>query len=731
MSSPGKSNSLASESSPYLRQHATNPVDWYPWGEEAFRKAADENKPVFLSIGYSSCHWCHVMAHESFENEAVAEILNRDFICVKVDREEHPDIDALYMTATQLITQRGGWPNSVWLMPDRRPWYAGTYFPREDRNGRIGFKSLLNRLVSLWTDRHKDVEEQAQALMDALRQQHATKTSSGDVSFNSAKLIQQVQKHYQGQFDPRHGGFGDAPKFPPHSGLLLLMRTQEMSPAKETGIIITSTLDAMKYGGIYDQIGGGFHRYATDEKWLLPHFEKMLYDNALLLKVYALAAKTFNNPSYQRVVMETTDWLNREMTNPEGGFYSALDADSEGEEGKYYTWSYGELSKLLDDSTLTQFAKLYQIRPGGNFDDEASGLSTPFNIPHLLPSAIEEEVRQMDTVRETLLRQRSERVHPGLDDKIITSWNGLMISALAVAGTCLKHPPYIDMAIRARSFIATYLTTGDRLARCWSGRPSPNEGALDDYAAMALADLDLYDATGNQDFLTSAGRRISFILQEFYDHDTGELFMTSRQHPAPLIRMKDVYDQGSPSGVGLATQAFARFGNLKSDPELLEIVSKIAAGHHQIIQRSPSAVASLIEGLVMATHLDGTQHTTPEVSFTLETDHTSLSQTGVHQGTLAVILPPGWHLNPLTKQPGEADNFIDLSLVPDGSEVKISVQSTGATSWTVKAQMPTNHRWASDRLNFLIKYQPCTESECLPLQQKELMVRLTPENHGS
>jgi len=730
MSSPGKNNRLASETSPYLRQHATNPVDWYPWGDEAFRKAAAENKPVFLSIGYSSCHWCHVMAHESFENEAVAEILNREFISIKVDREEHPDIDALYMTATQLITQRGGWPNSVWLTPDRRPWYAGTYFPREDQNGRIGFISLLNRLAGLWKERHKDVEEQANALMDAIRQQYAAKPSTNDGSFDIDRLIPQIHSHYQNQFDPRHGGFGDAPKFPPHSSLLLLMRTQERSPTKETGIIISSTLDAMKNGGIYDQIGGGFHRYATDEKWLLPHFEKMLYDNALLLKVYALAAKSSANPSYRRIVMEITDWLAREMTHPDGGFYSALDADSEGEEGKYYTWSYAELSDLLDDSPLKQFARLYQVRPGGNFDDEATGRSTRFNIPHLLSSAAEEDVRQLDAVRATLLRHRSDRVRPGLDDKIITAWNGLMISALAVAGSSLNHPPFVDTAIRARNFITTNLTSGNRLARCWRGHPSSNEGALDDYAAIALADLDLYDATGDQKFLAEAGRRISFILEEFYDPSTNELFMTSREHDAPLIRMKDVYDQGSPSGFGLAVQAIVRFGALKSDQALLETAGRIASGHQQLIIRSPSAVASLIEGLVMAANLNIAHQNAPDISFRFVTGHATFDQKGVLNGTLNVILPQGWHLNSLSKQPGGTESLIELSPAPDNGEIEITVQNVSATSWKVILRRPSDSLWVSDNLSVLIKHQPCTDSECLPVQQKELIIGLNPADHG-
>jgi len=708
MTSSSHKNRLAAESSPYLRQHAANPVDWYPWGDEAFNKAATENKPVFLSVGYSSCHWCHVMAHESFENDAVAEILNRDFIPVKVDREEHPDIDALYMTATQIITQRGGWPNSVWLTPDRKPWYAGTYFPRDDRNGRIGFISLLHRLVSLWKERRKDVEDQANALTDAIRQQHAAKPAAVDFSFDPVQLIQKIQSHYQNQFDPRHGGFGDAPKFPPHSGLLLLLRTQELSLDNETGIIITSTLNAMKRGGIYDQIGGGFHRYATDEKWLLPHFEKMLYDNALLLKVYALAFETYGDSSYRRMVMETADWLAREMTHPEGGFYSALDADSEGEEGKYYTWSYRELSELLDDSTLMSFAALYQIRPGGNFDDEASGSSTGLNIPHLQPSATEVDITHVADSRKLLLHHRSKRVHPGLDDKIITAWNGLMISALAVAGASLHHPPFLEMAIRSRKFITTYLTTGNRLARCWCGHPSPNEGTLDDYASVALADIDLYDATGNEDYLVAADQRVMFMLDQFYEPDTGELYMTGRDHAAPLIRMKDVYDQGSPSGVGLAVQAIARLGNLKSDPVLKEIAGRIAAGHLLIIERAPSAVASLIEGLIIAQYADNQRQRSTDLTFTFEPDQKNFDLKGMLTGALTMFIPSGWHLN---------DAPI---LTSSDKSVAILTENIGPTKWIVKLQLLSGHTFKNDRLGFTINYQPCTTTECLPVQQKEI-----------
>lgn len=724
MTSMNHRNRLAQESSPYLRQHATNPVDWFPWCDEAFAKAVAEDKPIFLSVGYSSCHWCHVMAHESFEHPDVATILNRDFIPVKVDREEQPEVDALYMTATQLITQRGGWPNSVWLTPDGRPWYAGTYFPREDRQGRIGFTSLLLKLFSLWNERRDDVEKQADALTEAIRQQQEGDPSGDTALPGTLQLARKIQDHFINQFDPRYGGFGDAPKFPPHSALLLLMRTRKLSSSKETDTVIRATLDAMKHGGIYDQIGGGFHRYSTDEKWLLPHFEKMLYDNALLLKVYAIAAAAFNDPSYRRIVSETIEWLSREMSHIDGGFYSALDADSEGEEGRFYTWSSSEIESLTGAADFINFASLYQIRPHGNFDDEATGRSTGLNIPHLRTSSTEVDIQQMAGVRDMLRTHRGKRTRPGLDDKIIAGWNGLTISALAVAGKCLDMPAYIDMAVKARTFIDKHLCDGDRLKRCWCGHVSSHEGTLDDYAAIALADLDLFEATGNRMYLESATRRVAGIQERFYDATTGQLYMTSTDQPATLIRLKDVFDQGSPSGTGLTVQAMVRISRLNSDDTMMNLARGIALKHQSLIQRVTSAVTTLTEGLIMSDGSISENSNAPEVLVSFSPALPCLDQNGQLHGVLTIQLPEGWHLNPVFRGENDIPRPFEFRSNDHRFATCVSMESAGENTWRVVLPAGQWKNHGGTRLDFTVCYQPCTTTECLPIRQQSIRVKL-------
>jgi len=718
-----RTNRLAKESSPYLRQHAANPVDWFPWGDEAFAKASAENKPVFLSIGYSACHWCHVMEHESFERDDVAAILNDLFVCIKVDREEHPDLDALYMTATQLMTQRGGWPNSVWLTPDRRPWYAGTYFPREDHPGRIGFKTLLKRLGGVWKERKKDVEEQATVLTEAIRKQHEANPSGMVMELEPESLLTMIQQQFVQQFDARYGGFGEAPKFPPHSSLLLLLQILDHHPAKETETVVTRTLSALLRGGIYDQIGGGFHRYSTDERWLVPHFEKMLYDNALLLNVFAKAYRKFQNPAYRRVVMETAAWMKREMTHPEGGFYSALDADSEGEEGKFYTWSHDELSRLLDDTSLKNICTLYNILPGGNFSEEASGHPTGLNIPHLNEQAADSEIEALAPARAILLNTRDQRVHPGLDNKVIASWNGLMISALAHAGMCLNHPSFIEMAVTARTFIEKNLVKEGRLRRCWLGVASDKEGVLEDYAAMALADLDLYEATRQDNYLQSASRLIDVIRTEFYDEVAGELFMTGKDVQSPLIRLKDVFDQGSPSGIGLAVQAFMRLGIIQNDTGLLQIANHIVNRHQSVVQRMPSAVSSMIEGYVIG--LDAASGTSVGLTdLTIETKpaEVTFNLDGNTSVELLVTLPDQWHLN---------DVFPDSTGVMQPLRVEVNSDShtitglkSSGSAWNVTIHRQQTSGRPSSHIALTVHYQLCSDTACLAVAQQTISLTI-------
>ncbi|HMO05412.1 MAG TPA: thioredoxin domain-containing protein [Kiritimatiellia bacterium] len=584
-------NRLAHATSPYLHQHAHQPVHWFPWGEEAFAEARSADKPIFLSIGYSSCHWCHVMAHESFDDPTVADLLNRHFIAIKVDREEHPDVDTLYMTATQLMTQRGGWPNSVWLTPDARPWYAGTYFPRDDRPGRIGFISLLRRLADLWTSRREEVEKQADALTAALRkeQQRATENLLPGHQLDPATLV----SHYLERFDARFGGFGDAPKFPQHTGLHLLLQVRALHRDHPLDLMIERTLDAMARGGLYDQIGGGFHRYATDERWFLPHFEKMLCDNALLLGVYARALATYHRPRYRRIVRETAAWLDRELSHPDGGFFAALDADSPDGEGAYYTWTHDELSARLPDDLRTRFFAAYGIRPGGTIADETTGAPTGTNLPALGDNVTEADLASLAPARDRLLRARAQRPAPSRDDKVITGWNALAIRALAEASAVLDDPALLERARHARAFIAHHLVVDGILRRSWCAGVAGREAVLEDVAALVLADLALHGATGEDSFRQQAARGIETLLDHYLDRETARFRMTSNREPSLILPACDIFDQGAPSSLGLAVQALTRFGWLADRPDLLDLAGRIITAHQGVLTRIPSAAPTL------------------------------------------------------------------------------------------------------------------------------------------
>jgi len=458
---PQHTNRLTNEKSLYLLQHADDPVDWFPWGHEAFERARTEDKPVFLSIGYSTCHWCHVMERESFSRQEVAKLLNDNFVCVKVDREERPDVDELYMNATQLLTGRSGWPNSLWLTPDGRPWFAGTYFPREDRVGQPGFKTLLRGLAEVWHTRRNDVEIQAEQVSQAIKQL-STAGAFEQTGELSRDVIDNAIEELRESFDERNGGFGVAPKFPTHASLKLLFYEYRRTGDNTLLEMITKTLDAMARGGIYDQIGGGFHRYATDAKWLLPHFEKMLYDNAQLAQAYTDGWLLTGNDFYRKIAEETIAWVTREMTDDTGIFYSAIDAESEGEEGRFYLWTSDEIFNSLDIYDAELFCRAYGVEKEGNYKDEASSRKTGKNVLHLVKPlaelAAEFEIPEgelnlrLDSSRKKLLDARNQRKRPLTDDKALASWNGLMIACLAYTGRLADRTQYIDAAreIRAR-----------------------------------------------------------------------------------------------------------------------------------------------------------------------------------------------------------------------------------------------------------------------------------------
>ncbi len=586
----GHTNRLITESSPYLLQHAHNPVDWYPWCEEAFELAREQDKPIFLSVGYSACHWCHVMEHESFEREDVAEILNKYFVSVKVDREERPDIDDVYMTATSLITGRGGWPNSLWLTTDKRPFYAGSYFPREDTAGGIGFKSVLSRLAQVWENDRGQINTQADKVTKMMIEvsQATPIEAQGQLS---DELIEAAAINISGEFDRLNGGFGAAPKFPPHQILMFFLNRCRKEENTNLLAIITKTLDSMANGGIYDHIGGGFHRYSTDSRWFLPHFEKMLSDNALLAKIYAQAYLITGNERYRRVAQEILDWVLLDMTDKNGGFYSALDADSEGEEGKFYLWRYEEIQELLGAERAKEFADTYGFEDGGNYREEATGEKTGVNIAYLKTG--EDQTDRLNESRKILLQARNKRVRPHLDDKILVNCNALMISGLAYTGKHLNEPKYIDAAGKAADFILQNMQTGGRLSHSSRGGKTGIGAYLDDYAFLADGILELFAATGENRRLDEAKALVETLFKHYND-GRGAFFNTADDQEKLLVRTRDPYDKAIPSGNGAAAVVLVKLASITGDKTYLEQASQLLNCFLGFMEQAPAHTATLL-----------------------------------------------------------------------------------------------------------------------------------------
>ncbi len=555
-------NRLLHETSPYLLQHAHNPVDWYPWGPEALDKARAINRPILLSIGYSSCHWCHVMERESFENEAIAALMNRDFVCIKVDREERPDLDEIYMAATVAMNHgQGGWPMTVFLTPDQEPFFAGTYFPPEDRWGRPGFGTLLRKIAEYWKADARAVRTQAKEMTERLRGEGRIPSS---VSI-SESLLDDAVRQFKEDFDPRYGGFGSAPKFPPAAGLSLLLRCHRRSGDPQVLAMVTKTLDMMAAGGLYDHIGGGFARYSTDERWLVPHFEKMLYDNALLVRTYLETYQATHQPSYRQTVTEVLDYLLREMTDADGGFYSATDADSEGVEGKFFVWTPAEVTAAIrSDEDARRLCAYFDITERGNWEHRS--------IPNRL-RPLEEVLSELgisaadmqDTLnrnRPLLYDARRKRIPPGLDDKVITAWNGMAISAFSEAGRVLNESRYVAAARRAADFLLSVHRTGTgTLYRTSRKGRAQHQGVLEDYAYLAEALIDLYEATGVVRYLSMAQELGDQLLTHFRDREQGGFYTTAIDHEVLLFRAREGADGATPSGNAVASSALARLSH--------------------------------------------------------------------------------------------------------------------------------------------------------------------------
>ncbi len=757
-------NRLAHEKSPYLLQHAHNPVDWYPWGAEAMEKARAEDKPVFLSVGYSACHWCHVMERESFENEAVAQILNENFVCVKVDREERPDVDEVYMTAVQMMTGHGGWPMSVFLTPDGKPFYGGTYFPPDGNGARVGFGSLITQLADAFRTRRDEAETVAESVSEDLRKITRQRPVAGATSgeLDAGALLAHAVAEMTDRFDAQTGGFGDAPKFPPHHALRLLVKAYENGDTDALPIL-TTTLDRMAQGGIYDHVGGGFHRYATDAVWLLPHFEKMLYDNALLAGVYAEASKATGKTAYGRIARETCDWVLRDMTDETGGFHAALDADSEGEEGKYYVWTVQEVNDILGADAGLPFAVRYNIRSSGNFRDEATGHATGTNIPHLavgkaaatapLPDALDAGMADA-LLRLRLFRDR--RIAPGKDFKVITAWNGLMIGALARAGRILNEPRHVDAAVRAAAFCRTTLTDANgnllrRYAKGEAGLPA----FLDDYAYLADGLLDLYEATGEEQYRAEAERLTDVMIARFWDAEESGFFYTSSDGEALIARPKDLFDNATPSPNGVAARALARLGNLPNGARFGETARALLTAYRGVLERAPQGCATLILAaqdafavtkgeapplpLAAVPATNGNAETPVELTTGDGQNPLQVAAGGATTAAFLLRIAPGYHVNAHHTEGCEYLISTVATIATDAPAAVGPVTYPAPTLWqgggeslptfqgTAPFEVPiavvANAAPGRYSVTLTVRFQPCSETACLaPAEQTATVV---------
>jgi uncharacterized protein YyaL (SSP411 family) len=584
-------NRLASETSPYLRQHADNPVEWYPWGADAFAAARQRDVPVLLSVGYSSCHWCHVMAHESFEDPAIAEVMNRLFVNVKVDREERPDVDAIYMQAVQAMTGHGGWPMTVFLAPVGRPFYGGTYYPKADRPGMPGFLRVMSAVDEAWRDRRDDLLDSAGRLTQAI-ERAATLDGAGSGDPTPA-ILDEAARRARAQFDPRYGGFGRAPKFPQAMTLDFLLRTYTRDPSAELLDTITVTLDAMAAGGMYDQVGGGFHRYSVDDYWLVPHFEKMLYDQALLTSAYLHAWLVTREHRYRRIVEETIAYVLRDLHHDAGGFFSAEDADSEGVEGKFYLWSLDELERLAGDSA-PELVRYFGVTRDGNFTDPHTGYSG--NILHVVDRT-EERSEALTGVLATLLQARARRVRPGLDDKVLLGWNALFLRSLAEAAAALDRDDWMDVARRNARFLLSELRRDDgRLLRSWQDGRAAIPAFGEDYAALLGALLTLAQVD-DVEWLREAQTVADAMLELFADEEHGGIFTTGADAETLIVRPKDVQDNATPSENSLATDGLLRLAALTGDDAPAQPAARWLRAMAPILGEHPTAFAFLLGAL--------------------------------------------------------------------------------------------------------------------------------------
>jgi uncharacterized protein YyaL (SSP411 family) len=585
-------------------QHADNPVDWYPWGPEAFEKAHKENKPIFLSIGYSTCHWCHVMAHESFEDPEVARLMNDAFVSIKVDREERPDIDNIYMTVCQMMTGSGGWPLTIIMTPDKSPFFATTYIPRESRFGRMGMLELIPRIVEMWSSQRNESLRLADHIASEL--QKLSSMGPGDALDDS--ILHRAYTELEQSFDERYAGFGDAPKFPTPHNLLFLLRYWKRTGNDRALEMVGRTLTALRQGGIYDHVGFGFHRYSVDSQWHVPHFEKMLYDQALLAIAYTEGFQVTGKEIYRQTAREIFAYVTRDMTAPEGGFYSAEDADSEGEEGKFYLWTLDEIETFLGKEEAKAVVKVFNIGRGGNFIDQATGKRTGANVLHVqkpipdhaldLKTNEQELLERIEGARVKLFTHRRERVRPHKDDKILADWNGLMIAAFAKGAQVFGDSIYIDTARKAADFIIRNMRTSDaRLLHRYRDGQATIPAYLDDYAFLIWGLLELYEATFDVTYLNVAVDLHADMIEHFWDEESGGFYFTADDAESLLVRQKRIYDGAVPSGNSVAMLNLLRLGRMTARTDLEEKAERIGRAFSRSVMQAPSAYAQLMSAV--------------------------------------------------------------------------------------------------------------------------------------
>lgn len=630
-------NHLKDEKSPYLLQHRDNPVDWYPWGEEAFQKAKDENKPIFLSIGYSTCHWCHVMSRESFQDPEIGQLINQVFVPVKVDREERPDIDSIYMTVCQMITGSGGWPLTIIMTPDLKPFFAGTYFPKDTGPRGTGLRDLILNVHELWENQEGELLKSADELTVSLE-----KISQGKPGDSlPPEIITQTYHSLQENFDQQYAGFGTNQKFPTPHHLLFLLRYWKQTGETEALNMIQETLKAMRKGGIYDHIGFGFHRYTVDQQWIIPHFEKMLYDQALLAMAYTEAYQATGETEYRETAEEVLEYILRDMRSPEGGFYSAEDADSEGEEGKFYLWTAEEIQDLLGPEDGALFQTVYSISPEGNFKDEARGIKTGKNILHRTKTwdeiSAELEIPsdqlwwKMEHAREVLFPAREARIHPGKDDKILTDWNGLVITALSIAGKVFGREDYLVAAGEAVDFIMTHLHSQGRLQHRWREGESAIEGNLDDYAYLIWGLLELYQATFQAEYLKAALKLNQTLTKHFWDNEEGGYYFTPDHAPQILVRQKEAYDTALPSGNSVQQMNLERLYLLTGENNFRETSESLEKYFSPTMKQTPAAFTMFLSAIMF--------QTSPSFEVTILGEKDSLDTQGMLKALQKEYLP--------------------------------------------------------------------------------------------